>query len=446
MQQPPEANESAREALNTTPLPHSAKISPLTVQKNRWTTKRARLLPGRVAPIAGALLVVLALLVICVTSPLGRGILAHLSAHGRPPAPPPSAAQGTVVGHIYFESSGQYTADGSQGVSDELQVDLAGISPPDVGMSYYGWLLADRRAATQPPALALGALPVSGGGMHVLYTAPDHRNLILLAGSFLITEETAGSQPPQPNPDQSTWRYRADFPQMPDPGDQAHHYSLLDHLRHLLAQDPTIGPLGLHGGLTFWFFRNAQKVLESASAARDYWGQAAALALMRSHFALILDYLDGADFAWQDLPAVSQAQAGQAPFAARVGLLEVRPGQVPPGYVYHIDLHLRGVIAAPGATAGQRTLAGEITATLQMVTSWLIQLRSDARQLAAMSNAQLQQPQARVRLNDMYTMAQYAFIGQPNLSGSAELGGASLISDDVLRLATLAVDALSGRR
>jgi hypothetical protein len=165
---------------------------------------------------------------------------------------------------------------------------------------------------------------------------------------------------------------------------------------------------------------------------------------MRSHFILILDYLDGTLYAWQDLPTQLWQDEGQAPFEARVGLLEVRQGETPPGYVYHIALHLHGVIDSPGATAGQRALAGEIDTTLLRVTSWLNQLRADARQLAALSDEQLLQPQADSLLNDMYSMAQYAFVGQANPAGNTPLGGTSLINYDVLRLATLPVNALAG--
>lgn len=441
MPQPPGANGQEREPGSTTPLPHTAHISPFPGMRQPWEGTGFRFRWGRVAPLVGALLVVLALAVIVVTSPLGYGLLAHLSLHGPSPSSPssPSTAQGTVVGHIFFESSGQYNADGSQGSADVLQIDLSGISAPDAGTSYYGWLLADRHAAPGTQALALGVLPVSGGSMHVHYAAAGHSNLLRFAASLLITQEPAGVQPAQPSADAATWRYRADFPQTPDPGESAPHYSLLDQLRLLLADDPTIERLGLHGGLNFWFFRNVQKVLESASASHDYWGQPQAESLLRRHLTLILYYLDGTQYAGEDQPT---QQRGSAPFEAGAGLLEVREGQNPPGYVYSIDLVLQSAMGSPGATASQRALAGAIGATLRSVTSWLNQLRSDARQLDAMSDAQLLQPRAESLLNDMYSMAQYAFVGQPDVSGTSTLGGASLINYDVERLATLTVDTL----
>jgi hypothetical protein len=439
MPQPPGANEQEREPGNTTPLSHAANISLFPDLRQPWEGSGTRFRWGRVAPLGGALLVVLALAVIIMTSPLGSGLLASFSHSGPSPSPPatPRAATGTVVGYIYFGNSGQYNADGSQGIADELQIDLRGIPAPDAGTSYYGWLLADRRAGPGKEALALGMLAVSGGAMHVRYTAADHTNLLRQIGSLLITQEPVGVQPTQPSADAATWRYRADFPQTPDPRDSAHHYSLLDQLRRLLADDPAMERLGLHGGLNFWFFRNVQKLLESASAAHDYWGQQKAESLLRSHLTLILDYLDGAGYAGEDTPAPRVA-----PFEAGVGLLEVRAGQNPPGYVYGIDQLLQRATASPGATPSQRALAGTITATLRSVIAWLNQVRSDARQLAAMSDAQLLQPPAASLLNDLYSMAQYAFVGQPDISGMSTLGGASLVNYDDLRLATLPVATL----
>lgn len=439
MPQAPGANESEREAGDTTPLQHSAHISPFPGLRQPWEGTGSRFRWGRVGPLAGALLVMLALAVIVVTSPLGSGLLAHLSRRGEPPAAPSStgAEPGAVVGYIYFEDSGQYNADGSQGIADELQIDLTGVPAPAAGTSYYGWLLPDPTPGSGTRASALGVLPVSGGGMHVRYTAADHGNLLRQTASLLITQEPVGVPPAQPSADAATWRYRAAFPQTPAPSESAHHDSLLDQLRRLLADDPTLLRLGLRGGLNFWFFRNVQKLLESASAAHDYWGQQGAESLLRSHLSLILDYLDGTGYAREDLPA---AQA--SPFEAGVGLLEVRAGQDPPGYVYSIDQLLQLAAGTPGATPSLRALADTIAAALRSVTTCLSQARSDARRLAAMSNAQLLQPPAQSLLDDLYSMAQYAFVGRPDVSGMATLGGASLINYDDLRLATLPVAAL----
>src|SRR5436190_19174470 len=45
--------------------------------------------------------------------------------------------------------------------------------------------------------------------------------------------------------------------------------TVLQHLRHLLADAPELTPLRLYGGLDIWLFRNTQKILEWAGSARD---------------------------------------------------------------------------------------------------------------------------------------------------------------------------------
>src|SRR5437868_4893425 len=57
-------------------------------------------------------------------------------------------------------------------------------------------------------------------------------------------------------------------PQTPAASDN---FSVLDHLRHLLAEDPKIAPKGLHGGLDFWLLSNTREVLQWAGNARDAW-------------------------------------------------------------------------------------------------------------------------------------------------------------------------------
>lgn len=53
----------------------------------------------------------------------------------------------------------------------------------------------------------------------------------------------------------------------PNPQD-LHHYSNLDHVRHLLAKDPTLQQLNMQGGLNTWFYANVQKILAWAIAAK----------------------------------------------------------------------------------------------------------------------------------------------------------------------------------
>jgi hypothetical protein len=388
-------------------------------------------------PVVGVALLLLAVVVIVLTSPLGQGLRAWTAT--TPHQGPPSSAdhQGGTVGTIAFESSGWPSPATGQGILDELKIDLSPIATPAADTSYYGWLLPANTGRAQPKAVVLGALPVRGGAIHFLYTDSLHRNLLGLAGEFLITEEAQGAASGQPTPDQAAWRYRADFPQITDP---AHHAALLDLLQRLLVEDPTLASLGLHGGLDAWFLRNIQQVFESAGAARDYFGQEQALPLLRLHLALVLDYLDGAGAARLDLGA---HPAASLPFGAQVGLLQVAgAGAGPPALLSDLDLHLKGVIAAAGATAAQRQFAAEVDGMLTGIAGWLRQLRIDTRQLASMTNAQMLQPQAQSLLDDADTCAQYALGGQPDPSGTEIKGGVTQMHYALLRLAAFQVGAL----
>ncbi len=100
-------------------------------------------------------------------------------------------APGQVIGHAFFLNSGQLNANGPQGINDELQIDLAHVSDPAAGKSYYAWLLGDRNQSEAAPVL-LGRLTVSQGNMHFLYRGdPQHTNLLAFVSRFLITEDNA---------------------------------------------------------------------------------------------------------------------------------------------------------------------------------------------------------------------------------------------------------------
>jgi hypothetical protein len=49
------------------------------------------------------------------------------------------------------------------------------------------------------------------------------------------------------------------------------HFSLLDHLRHLLVQAPELAVLGLPGGLSIWLNRNVEEISKWAHSARERW-------------------------------------------------------------------------------------------------------------------------------------------------------------------------------
>ncbi len=109
------------------------------------------------------------------------------------------------------------------------------------------------------------------------------------------------------------------------------------------------------------------------------------------------------------------------PTISRVALLSVTPAQVqgtelannPPGYLDHVQLHVKGVVDAPDATPQMRTLGNQIIAALNNnVKPWLEQVRTYAQQLVKMDSVQLEQPSTLTMLDKMLSYATYAYIGQ----------------------------------
>jgi hypothetical protein len=242
-----------------------------------------------------------------------------------------------------------------------------------------------------------------------------------------------------PSLDPATWRYEGSFPTLPAPGDQ-HHYSLLDHLRHLLAKDPTIADLGLSGGLDIWLYRNAGKVLEWSNAARDEWSGGHPMPLLRRQVLRVIDYLDGSAFVWRDVPPDTPLLVD--PRAGRIGLLEFDPTQVPSGYLAHVDVHLIGLSHSPGVTPEQKRLAIQIDTAINTVTSLMQKVHQDAVQLAAMSDAALQGPAALSLLDDLVTHASDAYIGHFDPATGQVQGGVAWIHHQLQILATIEVTPL----
>jgi serine/threonine protein kinase len=325
----------------------------------------------------------------------------------------PVAIVNPIAGHSYFLSSGLSNEISSQGINDELQIDLQNVPAPAAGTSYYAWLLGDENKS-EAGSLLLGSLSVNQGKVHFIYTGDrQHDNLLANYSRFLVTEEDANITPVAPSVVTSSWRYIAELPQKPDPKDTVHHFSVLAHLRHLLSADPTLDGLKLHGGLGIWLVRNVEKVQEWAGSARDYW-TSKDTNLMRDQLKRILDYLDSTTYVGQDVLSANPVIVDQR--IAKVALLEFSPDQQPPGYLTHISHHVQGVIGAPGATTDQRNLASQIYTDLNNATKWLTQVRKDAKQLVNLPDEQLLSQNSLSLLNDMAAQALYAYVGQLNLS------------------------------
>ncbi|HLQ30163.1 MAG TPA: hypothetical protein VK140_13100 [Ktedonobacteraceae bacterium] len=418
----PPHTTTAASTRSTTPAIHPPGLS---------TSRRKRnLVPTLIVSSA----VLVSAILVLASAGLGTFLPSSLfagNAHSHPATP-----ANRVVGHVLFSSSGQIRQDSSQGIADEVQLDLSNIPNPAAGKSYYAWLLNDD--PVEGRALLLGRLQVNHSTAHLQYAGDaQHTNLLEVSNRLLITEEDAAIAPVVPSLDTSTWQFVAQFPQTPNPLDTIHHFSLLSHLRHLLALDPTLQALGMPGGLDIWLLRNTQKVLEWAGSARDDWA-IQDTALMHRHIIRILDYLDGLTYVQNDVPAGTPVLVDD--HIGRVGLLEFDvQNQEPPALLYHIGLHLHGLVQSPGASAEQKQLAIQIDAALNKVQALLEQVHQDAKQLVLLTGAQLQQPSSLSLLDDMVKHAQDAFVGQFDPTTGEIQDGITQIHYAIQRLAIMDV-------
>jgi len=347
-----------------------------------------------------------------------------------------------VVGQVSFSSSGQFGQNTSQGIADKLTIDLHNIQSPPAGKSYYAWFLPDSNNPEGQP-FVLGKVTVDHGTIHYLYPGnQQHDNLLASNSRFLITEEDASTTPIVPSTDHSVWIYYAAIPEIPAASD---HFSVLDHLRHLLAEDPKLALKNLHGGLDIWLLRNTRDVSQWAVKARDAW-QNRNIHTIRQSVVDILYYLDGRDCVQPDLQGIPPGTPA-APESATIttdagaGLLDLCGQQQVPGYLVHIDAHLNGIVHAPGATPGQIKLAAQINTENDQVSSLLVKIRQDALQLVKMSDTQLLESSTQAILNDLATQAGFAYNGQNSSADNQGQPGVQQIHDDIERLGTLDVVA-----
>jgi serine/threonine protein kinase len=353
------------------------------------------------------LIALLALLIIVL---LGSGIgsyfvfFARGNNTGVSTAPP-------IVGRAFFISSGLLSTNpaDSQGITDQLQINMQKLPPPHAGKAYYAWLLNETKLDWKP--IYLGILTPRTDGTTSLTFPGDtfHTNLLASNSRFLITEEDASASPPTPSLNPSTWRYYAAFSQRKKDPTQ---FSLYDHLRHLLAADPKLNAVGLTGGLDIWLYRSTEKILEWSGSARDAWKNksAANAEFMRRQLERILAYLDGATYYQKELPGqpllVDQT-------IAKVALLEFDvQNQTPPGYLYHITKHLYEITQLPDTSPDQKALAIQIDKAISNVNEWLKIVHADALQLYKMTDDQLFGNDGRTLLNDLAAQANNAFAGQ----------------------------------
>ncbi|HEY0754566.1 MAG TPA: protein kinase [Ktedonobacteraceae bacterium] len=360
-----------------------------------------------------ALVVLLVLLV--VGSALGVYFVA-----GRPNTSSP-AATSSIIGHAYFVSSGLLSSNPDsatvQGITDELEIRLENVPQLPPGKGYYAWLLNAKNQAWLPiPLNITGPLAVTNGTLTLAYTGDaQHSDLLATNSRFLVTEGDIGTPPL--NPDPASLVYYAGFSEVPHPfGTEK--FSLYDHIRHLLANDPKVAAAGLTGGLDIWLYRNTQKILEWAGSARDADLPATRnLFFLRRQLVRVLDYLDGDTYTQlqNDLPGQSLLVDSQV---AKIGMLTFDTvNQNPPGYLYHIEKHLHEVATLPESSPTQKALALEIDQGLNAVDAWDHTIRTDALTLFHMSDAQLASSQGLSLLNEMAVLANQALVGQVDPQG-----------------------------
>ncbi|WP_220203075.1 hypothetical protein [Reticulibacter mediterranei] len=129
---------------------------------------------------------------------------------------------------------------------------------------------------------------------------------------------------------------------------------------------------------------------------------------------------------------------------ARVALLEFDPqSQNPPGYLTHIGNHLREIVVSPGVTPEQKALAIRINKALNNVQAWLEKVHSDAAQLIQMTPQQLLAPETTRLLDDLFTQANNAFVGQTDPNTDQVKEGVVQIHYSVQGLATFDVQPYS---
>lgn len=414
---PAEDMQSRPETASPPPASPLPPVSPVTTAPPTRSRGNGKL---RVALIA---LVVLVL--------LGGGLGAFLAFSHR-------TASTVSAGQAFFVSSGQINLTSNAGSNDQFQINLHNIPAPQAGKSYYAWLLADKNNP-EGIDLLLGKLPVNNGNINYFYQGDSqHTNLLGITSQFLITEEDSNVTPTVPSPDKTTWRYYAQLPQTPGPGNPP--YSLLDHLRHLLAKDPDLTAVGLQGGLNVWANRNIQQVLAWSSDARNDWEQQNFGSVNRKAIQ-ILDYLDGSTEVAQDVPPGTPIMTD--PKIAQIGLLQFNQLQTTPGYLNHIAFHLNGVLNSPGSTQYQRQLAIQINKGIENEQNWLGQMRKDAMQLAKLNDSQLAQQSSLMLINDMVTQATNAFNGYNNPSTGQLEEGYTQIYLQIQKLATFDVTPYS---
>jgi serine/threonine protein kinase len=345
-----------------------------------------------------------------------------------------------VMGTLTFMDSGQYDPNTTVGYNDIVSLSLHHLTAPGTGNAYFAWLMPDQADDGTVPIL-LGRLSVDAENATLRYASPAHTNLLAHYSGVRIIEQPASTDPSAPSQDPKTWRWDGWLPNTPTPGDP-HQYSFLSHLRHLLAEDPTLHENAIPGGLVIWITRNVGKVQEWSSAAQGGWQSQMAdgdADLIHRNLIRILDYLDGQTYVWQDVPAESPWLVD--PVAGKLGLLSYTQSQEPPGYLQHVDIHLKGLTSSPSHTDEQKQITIQADSVITRMINDLTQVRKDATQLVKRNNDQLRQPDTLTLLNEMATLTKEANSGWFDTTTHDNIGGAIWLNMRIQQLATISLES-----
>jgi eukaryotic-like serine/threonine-protein kinase len=406
------SSANAAQALSAGVPPHVKAASPITPLPPLVTPPTKSRLRGNGLRIA--------LIVLLIIAVIGAGLSAFSwFNHGSAPTTTPQ-----FMGQAYFLSSGQadLTQQNSPGINDELAINIQNMPPPAAGKSYFAWLGKDAEGQFIP----LGKLPFNNGQVQFLYRDAQHTNLLAIVRSLLITVEDSAAQPT--NPSATTMVYRADLPNTPDPANN--NFTILSHERHLVAADPKLDQLGIHGGICDWLRNNTAQIFGWAETARDHWnGQKmnpSVIGYIHGQMVHILDVLDGLGAVKQDLPSGFVPDQRDAN-VARIALMNT-PTQEPPDFLNHAIFHLNSIAHMPGTAPDLRQHAGKVITALSLVHTWLEAVKKDA--IAVLNDQQLNQPSSLANLNDLVSKAGYAYAGQVDpLTGQLQEGVQQLYND-----------------
>jgi hypothetical protein len=341
------------------------------------------------------------------------------------------------VGTFSFESSNQFNPTLTQGYNDIVKLSLSRIPAPPQGFFYAAWLMPDPSDDSTVPLL-LGIFHAES--ITVTYSSPDHTNLLARYSGVRITIQPANSRPETPSLDPKTWKWQGFLPNGASPGDEDH-YSLLSHLRHLLARDPTLQANDIPGGLVLWLTQNVSKIEEWAGSAQGDWHgmqiSAESADQIHRHLLRILEYLDGMFYYERDVPAGSPWIVD--PLAGKIGLLDRVQNQQPPAFLVHVDIHLTGLANAPGHTMQQQQLAILIDTVITRMKRDLQQVRKDAALLVTMNAQQLRQLSNQAPLNEIAHLTSEVNSGWFDTQTGENIGGVLWMTSRLQQLASASV-------